>query len=55
MKLHSFRQDLQDYQDFFGLVSLYPVHPVILSENGKFMLLSFLFDQTGRFGGQRLG
>ena len=28
MKLHSFRQDLQDYQDFFGLVWLYPVHPV---------------------------
>jgi len=23
---HSFRQDLQDYQDYFGLVSLYPVH-----------------------------
>jgi hypothetical protein len=55
MKLHSFRQDLQDYQDFFGFVSLYPVHPVILSENGTFMPLSFLFDQTGRFGGQRLG
>jgi hypothetical protein len=67
MKLHSFRQDLQDYQDFFGLVSLYPVHPacqgeappgrgedwLILSENGTFMPLSFLFDQTGRFGGQR--
>ena len=26
MKLHSFRQDLQDYQDFCGLVWLYPVH-----------------------------
>jgi hypothetical protein len=23
---HLFRQDLQDYQDFFGLVWLYPVH-----------------------------
>jgi hypothetical protein len=66
MKLHSFRQDLQDYQDFFGLVSLYPVHPacqgeappgrgkdwLILSKNGKFMPLSFLSGQTGRFGGQ---
>ena len=28
MKLHSFRQDLQGYQDFFCLVRLYPVHPV---------------------------
>ena len=28
MKLHSFRQDLQDYQDFFILVLLYPVHLV---------------------------
>jgi len=28
---------------------------LILSENGKFMPLSFLFAQTGRFGGQRLG
>jgi hypothetical protein len=28
MKLHLFRQDLQDYQNFFGLVWLYPVHPV---------------------------
>ena len=27
MKLHLFRQDLQDYQNFFGLVWLYPVHP----------------------------
>jgi hypothetical protein len=27
-KTHSFRQDLQDYQDFFGLVSLYPVNLV---------------------------
>jgi hypothetical protein len=28
MKLQLFRQDLQDYQDFFGLVELYPVHHV---------------------------
>ena len=28
MKLDLFRQDLQDYQDFFGLVWLYPVNPV---------------------------
>ena len=28
MKLHLFRQDLQDYQDNFVLASLYPVHPV---------------------------
>jgi hypothetical protein len=28
---------------------------LILSENGTFMPLSFIFDQTGRFGGQRLG
>jgi hypothetical protein len=61
---HSFRQDLQDYQDCFGLVWLYPVHPacqgeafsedwLILSENGKFMSLSYFLDQTGRFSGQR--
>jgi hypothetical protein len=29
---HSFRQDLQDYQDCFGLVWLYPVHPVCRGE-----------------------
>jgi hypothetical protein len=29
---HSFRQDLQDYQDFFGLVWLYSVHPVCRGE-----------------------
>jgi len=28
MKLHSIGQDLQDYQDFFGLVKKYLVHPV---------------------------
>jgi hypothetical protein len=28
VKLHLFRQDLQDYQDFFGLVYVYPHHPV---------------------------
>ncbi len=28
MKLPSFRQDLQDYQDFFRLVYFYPAHPV---------------------------
>ncbi len=28
MKLHLFRRDLQDYQDFFSIVWLYPVHPV---------------------------
>jgi hypothetical protein len=27
MKLHLFRQDLQDYQDFLGLVQQYLVHP----------------------------
>jgi hypothetical protein len=48
------RQDLQDYQDNFVLVSLYPVILLILSENQTLMLLSFLFDQTGRFSGQRL-
>jgi hypothetical protein len=29
---HSFGQDLQDYQDFFGLVELYPVHPACRGE-----------------------
>jgi hypothetical protein len=53
MKLHLFRQDLQDYQDFFGLVLLYPVHPVDPVRYGKFMPLSFFFDQTGHFAGQR--
>ena len=28
MKLNSFRQDLQDYQDSFVFVQLDPVHPV---------------------------
>jgi hypothetical protein len=32
VKLHLFRQDLQDYQDFFGLVWLYPVHPACQGE-----------------------
>jgi hypothetical protein len=27
MNLHSVRQDLQDYQDFLGLVQQYLVHP----------------------------
>ena len=27
-EFHSFRQGFQDYQDFFGLVWLYPVDPV---------------------------
>ena len=31
-KLHLFRQDLQDYQDFFDLVYLYPVHPACQGE-----------------------
>jgi hypothetical protein len=29
---HLFRQDLQDYQDFFYLVPLYPVHPACRGE-----------------------
>ncbi len=28
MKLHLFRQDLQDLQDYFGLVYTHPVDPV---------------------------
>jgi hypothetical protein len=45
MKLHLFRQDLPDYQDFFELAYLHPVDP---AKNGKSMQLSLLFDQTGR-------
>jgi hypothetical protein len=32
MKLHSIRQDLQDYQDFLGLVRQYLVHPACRGE-----------------------
>jgi hypothetical protein len=61
MKLHLFKQHLQDYQDLFWTrISLScPSLPVpmkaglILSENGLSMLLSFFFDQTGRFSGQQ--
>jgi len=36
MKLHSFRQDLQDYQDFLALVPQYFVHPVDPVQNAIF-------------------
>jgi hypothetical protein len=32
IRFYFFRQDLQDYQDFFGLVWLYPVHPACRGE-----------------------
>jgi hypothetical protein len=32
IKYYSFRQDKQDNQDFFGLASLYPVHPACRGE-----------------------
>ena len=55
MKLHSIRQDLQGYQDFFSLVQQYPVHLACPAESGidpvkkgNLMPLSFFFDQTGR-------
>jgi hypothetical protein len=48
MKLHLFRQDLQDCQDF-GFSSYILFILLILSENRKFMPVSYLFDQTGRF------
>ena len=34
MKLHSIGQDLQDYQDIFGLEMLYLVHPACPAESG---------------------
>jgi hypothetical protein len=40
---HWFRQDLQDYQDFFGLVWLYPVHPVDHVRKWKIHAVKFLF------------
>ena len=46
---HSFRKDLQDYQDFFGLVWLILSILLILSENRKLRQLSFFFDVTGPF------
>ena len=49
MKLHSIRQDLQDYQEFLGLVQQYLVHPVDPVKNGNSKPLSFFFDLTGRF------
>jgi len=52
MKLHSIRQDLQDYQDSFCLIKQYLVDPV--DPVKKIMWsLSFSFDQTGFFSGQK--
>ena len=36
---HLFRQDLQDYQDFLGLVQQHFVHPVDHVKNGNICLI----------------
>jgi len=41
MKLHSIGQDLQDYQDFFGLVKQYLVHPVDPVKKGNSCAIKF--------------
>ena len=58
MKLHSIRQDLQDYQDFFGLVKQYLVHLAYPAESGINPVKKgnsgankFLSDQTDRISG----
>jgi hypothetical protein len=43
VKLNYFRQDLQDYQDNFVLVSLYPVHPVDPVRKIELNFVKFLF------------
>jgi hypothetical protein len=43
MKLHLFRQDLQDYQYFLGLVQQYLVHPVDPVKNETSNAIKFLF------------
>jgi hypothetical protein len=43
MKLHSIGQDLQDYQDFFGLVKQYLVHPVDPVKIKNSNAIEFLF------------
>jgi len=41
MKLHLFRQDSQDYQDFFGLEQQYPIHPVDPVKNDNSSAIKF--------------
>ena len=50
MKLHTFRQDLHDYQDFLGLLQLYPVRPVDPVRKWKIYAVKFFFEQTNRTG-----
>ena len=52
MKLHSIGQDLQDYQDFFGLVMLYLVHLVDTVKKGKCDVIKFHFS-SNRIGWRR--
>ena len=48
MKLHQFRQDLQDYQDNFIFVSLYPVDPVdpVIKIKMHFVKIPLISDRT---------
>ncbi len=43
MKLHKFRQDLQDYQDNLVLIQLYPVHLVDPVRKIEMHLVKFIF------------
>jgi len=49
MKLHLFRQDLQDLMDYFSWYIHILSILLILSEHVSYTQLSFLFVQTGRF------
>ncbi len=49
MKLHLFRQDLHDLQDYFCWYIHILSILLILSEHVSYMQLSLLFHQTSRF------
>ena len=46
---HLFRQDLQDYQEFFYLVRLYPVHPVDSVRKIKLYFVQFFSIKLAAF------
>ena len=51
MKLHLIGQDLQDYQDSFGLIKQYLVHPVDPVKKGNSGAIKFLLRSNWPFLG----
>jgi len=49
MKLHSIGQDLKNYQNFFGLVKQYPVHPVNPVKIKNSNVIEISFRSNGQF------